>query len=150
MKQRVMQEIAALLKRFVVIYGFVMLATLFFMVTFSRSALVGWPYFLWCVFFSLAADLPSLVFLSGHELSSEEWNRRFAVNILLTVVILMPLGYGRMWSGWAGGAMFFVTILAVNFGVRAVGFGLDAHTANQLNEQLRKRKLKQKKGGANE
>ena len=44
--------------------------------------------------------------------------------------------------------MFFFTILAVNFGVRAVGFGLDAHTANQLNEQLRKRKLEQKKGGA--
>ena len=101
--------------------------------------------FLWCVFFSLAADLPSLVFLSGHELSGEEWNQRFAVNILLTVVILMPLGYSRMWSGWAGGVMFFATILAVNFGVRAVGFGLDAHTANQLNEQLRKRKLEQKK-----
>ena len=147
MKQRVMQEVVALLKRFVVIYGFVMLATLFFMVTFSRSALVGWSYFLWCVFFSLAADLPSLIFLSDHELSSEEWNQRFAVNILLTVVILMPLGYSRMWSGWAGGVMFFVTILAVNFGVRAVGFGLDAHTANLLNEQLRKRKLEQKKGG---
>lgn len=110
--------------------------------------MVGWPYFLWCVFFSLAADLPSLIFLSDHELSSEEWNRRFAVNILLTVVILMPLGYSRMWSGGAGGVMFFFTILAVNFGVRAVGFGLDAHTANQLNEQLRKRKLEQKKGGA--
>lgn len=150
MKQRVMQEVVALLKRFVVIYGFVMLATLFFMVTFSRSALVGWPYFLWCVLFSLAADLPSLIFLSDHELSTEEWNQRFAVNILLTVVILMPLGYSRMWSGWAGGVMFFITIPAVNFGVRAVEFGLDAHTANQLNEQLRKRKLEQKKGGSHE
>ena len=148
MKQRMMQEIANLLKRFIVIYGFVMLATLFFMVTFSRSALVGWSYFLWCVFFSLAADLPSLVFLSNHELSGEEWNRRFAVNILLTVIILMPLGYRRMWSGWAGGVLFFITILAVNFGVRTVGFGMDAHTASQLNEQLRKRKQEQRKGGS--
>lgn len=41
-------------------------------------------------------------------------------------------GDGRMKSGWLGGILFFVTILAVNFGVRAVGFGLDAHTANQL------------------
>lgn len=56
-------------------------------------------------------------------------------------------GDGRMKSGWLGGILFFVTILAVNFGVRAVWFGLDAHTANQLNEQLRRRKLEQKKGG---
>ena len=146
MKQRVMQEIANLLKRFIVIYGFVMLATLVFLATFSRSVLLGWQYFLWCVFFSLAADLPSLVFLSSHELSSEEWNQRFAVNILLTVVILMPLGYSRMWSGWGGGVLFFAMILAINFGVRAVSFGMDAHTANQLNEQLRKRKLEQTKG----
>ena len=147
MKQRVMQEIANLLKRFIVIYGFVMLATLVFLATFSRSVLLGWQYFLWCVFFSLAADLPSLVFLSGHELSGEAWNRRFAVNILLTVIILMPLGHGRMWSGWGGGVLFFMMILAINFGVIAVSFGLDAYTANQLNEQLRKRKLEQKKGG---
>ena len=31
------------------------------------------------------------------------WNRRFALNVVLTVIILMPLGYHRMWSGWGGG-----------------------------------------------
>lgn len=149
-KERVMQEMGDFLKRFIVIYGFTMLATLFFMVLFNRTTTVGWQYFLWCVFFSLAANVPSFVFLSGHELSGEEWNQRFALNVVLTEVILMPLGYGRMWSGWGGGILFFGMIIAINFGVRAVGFGMDARTANQLNEQLRKRKLEQKKGGNNE
>ena len=31
------------------------------------------------------------------------WNRRFALNVVLTVIVLMPLGYHRMWSGWGGG-----------------------------------------------
>ena len=78
------------------------------------------------------------------------WNRRFALNVVLTVIILMPLGYHRMWSGWGGGILFFAMIIAINFGVRAVGFGMDARTANQLNEQLRKRKLEQKKDGNHE
>ena len=59
------------------------------------------------------------------------WNWRFALNVVLTVIILMPLGYHRMWSGWGGGILFFAMIIAINFGVRAVGFGMDARTANQ-------------------
>lgn len=149
-RERILKEAADFCKRFIVIYGFTMLATLFFMALFNRSGLVGWQYFLWCVFFSLAANLPSLIFLSGQELSGEEWDRRFALNVVLTVLILMPLGYHRMWSGWGGGVLFFLMIIAINFGVRAVGFGMDAHTANLLNEQLRKRRLEQKKGGDNE
>lgn len=149
-KERVMQEVGDFLKRFIVIYGFTMLATLFFMALFNRSGAVGWQYFLWCVLFSLAANVPSIVFLSGHELSRQEWNRRFALNVVLTELILMPLGYGRMWSGWGGGILFFAMIIAINFGVRAVGFGMDVSTANQLNEQLRKRKLEQKKGDNDE
>ena len=57
----------------------------------------------------------------------------------------MPLGYGWMWIGWGGGILFFFSILLVNFGVRVVGYGIDAHTATQLNEQIRKRKLKERK-----
>lgn len=144
-KEIVWQEIRAFLQRFVVIYGFTMLVTLLFMLLFSRSAQVGWQYFLKCVFFSLAADAPFLLFLSNHELNSREWTHRFWIAVALTEVILMPLGYGWMWIGWGGGILFFFSILLVNFGVRVVGYGIDAHTATQLNEQIRKRKLKERK-----
>ena len=142
-KEIIWQEICSFFRRFVVIYGFTMLVTMFFMLLFSRSALVGWQYFLKCVFFSLAADVPFLLFLSNRELDSKEWTRRFGIVVALTEVILMPLGHGWMWIGWGGGILFFFSILLVNFGVRVVGYGIDAHTATQLNEQIRKRKLKE-------
>ena len=142
-KEIIWQEICVFFQRFVVIYGFTMLVTLLFMLLFSRDALVGWQYFLKCVFFSLAGDAPFLLFLSNHELNSKEWTRRFGITVVLTEVILMPLGHGWMWIGWGGGILFFFSILLVNFGVRAVGYGIDAYTAIQLNEQIRKRKLKE-------
>lgn len=142
--ERFPQECAAFAKRFVVIYGFTMLATLVFMLLFNRTAFVNWQYFFWCVFFSLAADLPSLVLVSARELTEKEWRQRFALSTLLTVAILMPLGYKRMWTGVAGAGLFLLAILAVTVGVHAVSYGVDAHTASLVNEQLRKRHLAQK------
>ena len=144
-KVQLWHELTIFLQRFVVIYGFTMLATLLFLLVFNRSAMVGWEFFLRCVVFSLAGDLPSFVFYSTHELSEKEWRQRMLVCILLCEVILMPLGHGWMWIGWGGGILFFFSILLVNFGVRVVGYGIDAHTATQLNERIRKRKLEESK-----
>ena len=141
--KRFWQALAAFARRFVVIYGFTMLATLVFMALFSRDAFVNWQYFLWCVLFSLAADAPSLVFVSARELTEAAWQRRFVLSTLLTVAILMPLGYGRMWTSLGGAVLFFAAILVVTLGVHAVGYGIDTHTAHLVNEQLRKRHRKQ-------
>ena len=144
-KEQIFREGALFLQRFVVIYGFTMLATLLFMAAFNWNESVDWRYFLWCVFFSLAADVPFLTSVSSHELSEREWRKRLWIGTILSEVILMPIGYGRMWRGWAGGILFFFVILLVGFGIRAVGFGIDAHTANVLNEQIRRRRMEQKK-----
>lgn len=130
-------------QRFVVIYGFTMLATLVFMLLFNRESSVDWHYFLWCVVFSLAGDAPSFVFVADHELTEREWRQRMLLSTALTVGILLPLGHGWMWTGWGGGILFFLAILVVTFGVHAIGFGVDTHTANQLNEQIRKRRQAQ-------
>ena len=50
-----------------------------------------------------------------------------------------------MWTGWAGAALFFLAILAVDIGVRAIGYGVDVHTANELNELIRKKRSEQRK-----
>lgn len=145
-KEGFAHEVAAFFQRFVIIYGFTMLATLVFLLLFNRSAALGWQYFLWCTFFSLAADLPTLLFLADHELSEREWRQRMLASTVLNEIILMPLGWqGKMWRGWCGAVLFFFTILAVTFGVRAVSYGVDAHTANLLNEQIRQRRLSQQK-----
>lgn len=148
--KRFWQAFGAFARRFVVIYGFTMLATLVFMALFSRDAYVNWQYFLWCVLFSLAADLPSLLFVSARELTEAEWRRRFFLSTLLTVAILMPLGYGRMWTGPGGAGLFLAAILAVTVGVHAVGYGIDTRTARLVNEQIRKRHLEQQNQQNNE
>lgn len=76
--------------------------------------------------------------------------RRFVLSTLLTVVILMPLGYGRMWTGLGGAGLFLAAILAVTVGVHAIGFGMDTHTARLVNEQIRKRHLERQKQPNNE
>ena len=80
----------------------------------------------------------SLILLACYK---SQYSFFLGIVVALTEVILMPLGHGWMWIGWGGGILFFVSILFVNFGVRVVGYGIDAHTATQLNEQIRKRKL---------
>lgn len=150
-KEDLLHEISAFGQRFIVIYGFTMLATLVFLLLFNRDAALGWQYFLWCILFSLAADMPTLLFLSNHELSEAEWRQRMFCSTVLTEIILMPLGWqGGMWRGWGGAVLFFLTILAVTFGVRAVSYGLDAHTANLLNEQIRRHRLSQQKNSSDE
>ena len=57
----------------------------------------------------------------------------------------MPLGYQWMWMGWTGAVLFSLAILAVDIGVRAIGYGIDVHTANELNEHIRKKRLEQRK-----
>ena len=129
--------LGAVLRRFVVIYGFTMLTTLLFLLLFSRGVQLDYRWFLWCVLFSAAAELPMLVFHSRRELSEAQWRRRFALNLFLTELVLMPLGYlGQMWRGFGGAALFFFAILAVSFGVRAVFFGAHLREAEQLNTRL--------------
>lgn len=41
--------------------------------------------------------------------------------------------------------MSFLAILAVDIGVRTIGYGLDVHTANELNELIRKKRSEQRK-----
>ena len=142
---RVLREIHAFLLRFVVIYGFTMLFTLVFMLIFNRDGSVDWHYFAWCVLFSFAGDFTSLAYLSSHELTEKQWRFRTIISIILSEIVLMPLGYQWMWTGWAGAALFFLAILAVDIGVRTIGYGVDVHTANELNELIRKKRSEQRK-----
>lgn len=138
-------EIGNFLKRFVVIYGFSMLATWVFCLVFYRDAELNiFHYFSNMILFSLCADLTSLVYLSSHELSQREWWVRTGINLLLLEITLLPLGYHfEMWRGFGGGLLFFIIVIAVTMGVHLVGYGQDIATANKLNDRLRERRRMQ-------
>lgn len=141
MKEQLLHEAGTFCRRFVVIYGFTMLASLMFMLLFNRDALLDIQFLFDMILFSLAADATCLVHLSFHELNEREYRLRTLLNIVLCELVLLPLGYYfGMWRGWMGFFLFFFVVLAVNGGVRLVGYGIDAVHANDLNQLIQERR----------
>ena len=139
------REAANFIKRFVVIYGLTMLATFFICLVFNPEVQVGvvW-YFGRCILFSIVADASSLVYVSGSELSYNQWWGRTILQCVILEVTLMPLGYlWGMWNGALGGVVIFFVILLVNVCVRLVGYGQDRAEADILNQRLQERREQQ-------
>lgn len=59
----------------------------------------------------------------------------------------ISFGCGWIWKGWGDVILFFCLMLGVNIGVRVVEYGIDVHTAMQINEQIQKRKSRECKKG---
>lgn len=136
-----LHELGNLIKRFVVIYGFTMLATWAICILFSQEAELGVDYLGKMIVFSVCADLVSLVYLSSHELTEKEWWIRAVIQLILLEAVLMPLGhfYG-MWGGSLGAVVFFLTVALVDVGVHLIGYGQDVVVANDLNRRLKERR----------
>ncbi|MCI5650471.1 MAG: hypothetical protein MR332_13800 [Fusicatenibacter sp.] len=139
-------EIKNLLKRFVVIYGFTMLATMVICTVFHPDMQLGIDYLWHMVVFSACADLPSLVCLRRGEQTEKEWKIREVFCAVLLELILMPLGYFfHMWSGIGGAVIFFLTILLVDLGVHLMDYGKDRAVANDLNRKLKERRYREER-----
>lgn len=128
-------------KRFIVIYGFTMLATWIVCVLFNQDAQFQLDYFGDMILFSLCADVISLTRIFVRELSKKEWWISVGIQFVLMEAVLMPLGhYFYMWEGSVGAVIFFVTILLVDIGVHLIEYGQDVATAKDLNQRLSERR----------
>lgn len=94
--------------------------------------------------FSLAADLPSLVFYSKKELAPKRWRIRILIHTLLLEIVLMTAGYLiGIYKDFLGGIIIMLAILVVDLFVWFVSFLIDARTAEEINVQLKKRRSKE-------
>ena len=138
-------EVGNLLKRFVVIYGFTMLATWVICRFFNQEAMLSVDFLGDMIWFSACADAVSLVYVSNHELTEREWWIRAGIQLVLLEIVLMTVGYHLgMWGGVLGAVIFFVTILLVDIGVHLTSYGQDLIIAKDLNQRLRERREERK------
>lgn len=144
-------ELRELLKRMInsyfVIYGCSMMGTLLYSLIFMPDEVYNVEYFEWMLVFSLAGDLPALVFYSRKELTKRQWQGRLIIHFaLLEAVLLVMAKYLKMYRTFLQGAVFAGIVLLVYILVRAVCFAGDFQTAKDINDKLRElRKTTQSK-----
>ena len=132
-----------MLAQYFIIYTASMFATLLLCGLAQPDVTLPLDYLWQVALFSLGADLPCLVYYSKGELSRRQWWVRTALHTLLLETVLMAAGFAiGMYRGFWGGAAFVFVILAVDMFVRFISYLSDRHTADEINEQLKRRRSK--------
>lgn len=125
-------------ERFVMIYGYSMLATLLFIVLFNPAAEVGTTFFIQMIVFSMGANLPPLIYLLN-----EEWLEKLPVSTdtlctILELFLLLPLGhFFGLWAGWSGFVLFVIITILICLAVRFSYYTFDTISAKQMMEKIK-------------
>ena len=128
-------------RRFLLTYGFTMLATLFFCVVFQLGETLEVAFLGQAILFSICANLVSLVYFSRHELSEKEWLFRTEIHTILLEIVLLTFGHWcNMWNGLVQGIVFFVVVLLVDAGVSLLEYGQNVAMARDVNLRLKERR----------
>lgn len=132
------KEIKEFFKRFVTIYGYSMLATVFFLEVFSPEAQVGKDFFVNMIIFSFVANIPSLIFIIKKEMTDQELMYCQIICVVLEILLLLPLGHHfGLWAGVAGFIAFLIITVIITFAVRFTLYSADAASARQMLERLK-------------
>lgn len=140
-----MKDIMFWLRRFVMIYGIIMLCT-----------------FLMCLFFYPASELPVvsffgriivftflgmgtlIVYYSKEELTQSQWWIRTVLHLGILEVVYLPLAHHwGFWYGKLDAVIYASFILVAKIIWHLIDYGISAKTASEINERLRKRRLEQ-------
>ena len=139
-----MKNITLWIRRFVMIYGIIMLCTFFMCLLFNpASKLPVVSFFGRIMFFTLIALLSMGVYYSKEELTAKAWWVRTVLHLILLEAVLLPLAH--VWGFWKGGTDILIYagfILLAKILWHLIDYGLNAKTAAQINERIRKNRLK--------
>lgn len=131
---------ATFVHQYFMIYTLTMFGTFIYCLFINREADFDYMYMGKVALFSLAADLPLLVYISKTPLDGKRLLIREIIHAVLLFSIL-PIG-GRlcgMYDGILGGVLFFVIAVFIYFAVRFITYETDVKTANSINELLSER-----------
>ena len=130
------------------VYGIIMLCTFFMCLLFNpASKLPVVSFFGRIMVFTLIALLSLAVYYSKEELTAKAWWVRTVLHLLLLEAILLPLAHA--WGFWRSGTDILVYANFILLAVvlwHLVDFSLNAKTAAQINERIRKNRLEKKTG----
>ncbi len=136
-----MKNIMLWARRYVTIYGIIMLCTFFMCLLFNpTSELPVVSYFGRIMVFTLLSLLSMVVYYSRDELTPKGWWLRTALHALL------PLAH--RWGFWYSGTdiiVYAAFILLAKALWHLVDYGISARTAAQINERIRENRLEKRK-----
>ncbi len=143
-----MKNLTFWLRRFVTVYGVIMLCTFFMCLFFNPgSQLPVVEFFGRILVFTLLGLLSLAVYYSKDELSARAWWVRTALHAVILEAIFLPLAH--IWGFWHGGTDVFVYAGFILLGKiiwQLIEYGIDAGTAARINEKIREYRRSQTGG----
>ena len=140
-----MKEILFWIRRFVMMYGIIMICTFFMCLFFNpTSELPVVSFFGRIIIFTVLAMTSLVVYYSKDELTKKQWWIRTILHTIVLEVVLLPLAHHwEFCYNKLDGIMYASFILAGKILWHLIDFGIRAKTAAQINEKIRKRKMEQ-------
>lgn len=140
-----MKEILFWIRRFVMVYGIIMICTFFMCLFFNpTSELPVVSFFGRIIIFTILAMASLVVYYSKDELTKKQWWIRTILHMIVLEVVLLPLAHHwEFWYNELDGIIYASFILAGKLLWHLIDFGIRAKTAAQINEKIRKRKMEQ-------
>ena len=141
-----MNSVMNWVRRYVLVYGIIMLCTFFMCLLFNpASELPVVTFFGRIMVFTLIALLSLAVYYTKEELTVKAWWVRTVLQLLLLEAVLLPLAHH--WGFWQGGPDILIYagfILLAKVLWHLVDFSINAKTAAQINEKIRKNRLERR------
>ena len=143
-----MKNIMLWVRRYVTVYGIIMLCTFFMCLLFNpASELPVVTFFGRIMVFTLIGLLSLVVYYSKEELTVKAWWVRTVLHLLLLEAVLLPLAHH--WGFWHSGpdiVIYAGFILLAKALWLLVDYGISIKTAAQINERIRKNRLEKRIG----
>ena len=143
-----MKNISLWVRRYVTVYGIIMLCTFFMCLLFNPAAeLPVVSFFGRIMVFTLIALLSLGVYYTKEDLTVKAWWTRTVLHLLLLEAVLLPLAHS--WGFWQSGQDILIYagfILLAKALWHLVDYGLNVKTAAQINEKIRKNRLDKRAG----
>ena len=135
------------LRRFVMLYGIIMICTFLMCLLFNPGAeLPVVSFFGKIMVFSLIGLGSTIVYRSEEDLTQKAWWMRTVIHTLLLEGILLPLAHH--WGFWHGGSDVIVYAAFILLAIllwHLIDYGISARTAAQINEKIRENRLEKRK-----
>ena len=135
-------------RRYVTIYGVIMITSLIMCLLFNPGAEVSVvPFFGRILVFSGISVLSMGVYHAREELTPRAWWGRTALHLLLLEAVLLPLAHA--WGFWHSGPdllIYAAFILLAKALWHLTEYGVSARTAAEIKEQIRKKRLESRNG----
>ena len=142
-----MKSLMPWVRRFVMVYGILMISTFFMCLLFNPSSVLPVVSFFGRMFvFTLIALASLAVYYSKEELTQRAWWVRTAAHLIVLEALFLPLAHS--WGFWHSGpdiVIYAAFILLAKVVWHLIDYGVNAKTAAQINERIREHRREQRK-----